>query len=42
MPTQKTLNRVTFKLPDLLKMLFDKNLYAFDTSKANSTEGNAP
>lgn len=29
------LNDVTFKLPDLLKMVFDKNLFAFDTDKSN-------
>ena len=27
----QALNDVTFKLPDLLKMIFDKNLYAHDT-----------
>ena len=27
----KALNDVTFKLTDLLKMIFDKNLYSFDT-----------
>lgn len=29
-PAFKTLNDVTFKLPDLLKMIFDKNLFASD------------
>ncbi|MFA7269228.1 MAG: hypothetical protein WC073_07790, partial [Sterolibacterium sp.] len=31
----KALNDVTYKLPDLLKMIFDKNLYSFDTDKGN-------
>ncbi len=31
----KTLNRVTFKLPDLLKMIFDKKLFAFPTDKSD-------
>jgi VCBS repeat-containing protein len=29
-PAGKSLNDVTFKLPDLLKMIFDKNLFATD------------
>ncbi|MBA3034016.1 MAG: hypothetical protein KKF85_09035, partial [Gammaproteobacteria bacterium] len=31
----QTLNAVTFKLPDLLKMIFDKKLFAFDTDKSD-------
>lgn len=36
----KTLNRVTFKLLDLMKMLFDKNLFAFDVGTANTSREN--
>lgn len=31
----KALNDVTYKLTDLLAMLFDKNLYSFDTDKSD-------
>jgi len=34
-PSFKTLSEVTVKLPDLLKMIFDKNLYSFDTDKSD-------
>lgn len=36
----KSLSRVTFELPALLKMIFDKNLYAFDTSTPNTENEN--
>ncbi|BAL24631.1 calcium-binding protein [Azoarcus sp. KH32C] len=32
----QSLNRVTYQLNDLLKMIFDKNLFAFDTGTANN------
>ncbi|MDR1661438.1 MAG: DUF2974 domain-containing protein, partial [Azoarcus sp.] len=35
-----TLNQVTFKLPDLLKMIFDKALFAFDVSFSNTENEN--
>ena len=36
----KSLNRVTFKLPDLLKMVFDKNLFARDPNNKVKPEPN--
>jgi len=36
----KSLNRVTYKLPDLLKMVFDKKLFAFDTGTENTKNEN--
>ena len=36
----KGLNDVTFKLPDLLKMIFDSNLFAYTTAKTNTTDPN--
>ncbi|WP_324779518.1 lipase family protein [Thiobacillus sedimenti] len=38
--TGKALNDVTFKLPDLLKMMFDKNLFAYSTDKNNDKNVN--
>ncbi len=35
-----TLGQVTFKLTDLLKIIFDKKLYAFDTDIKNTTNEN--
>lgn len=36
----QSLSEVTYKLNDLLKMIFDKNLYAFDTGKTNDKNEN--
>ncbi|MDP2760685.1 MAG: hypothetical protein Q8O64_09850, partial [Sideroxyarcus sp.] len=36
----QTLSDVTFKLPDLLKMIFDKKLYAFSTASSNRDNEN--
>ncbi|KXB29240.1 hypothetical protein AT959_18835, partial [Dechloromonas denitrificans] len=36
----KTFNRVTFKLPELLKMIFDKNLFAFDPNNKDNPQRN--
>jgi RTX calcium-binding nonapeptide repeat (4 copies)/Lipase (class 3) len=35
-PTGKALNEVTVKLPDLLAMIFDKKLFAYETDDANN------
>ncbi|MDH4188491.1 MAG: DUF2974 domain-containing protein, partial [Nitrospira sp.] len=34
-PSQQTLNDVTFKLTDLMSMIFSRNLYRFDTDTSN-------
>ncbi len=39
-PLNKTLGDVTFKLPELLKMLFDKNLFWFTSDRANTQNEN--
>ena len=36
----QTLNDVTFKLPDLLSMIFDPKLFAYTTAKSNTTDEN--
>ena len=38
--SNKALGDVTFKLPDLLRMIFDKKLFAFDTDTKNTTDEN--
>ena len=35
-PTDKTLNKVTLKLPDLLAMIFNKDLFAYGTDDSNN------
>lgn len=35
-----TLGQVTFKLTDLLKMIFDSNLFAYSTARSNTTNEN--
>ncbi|TNC97577.1 MAG: putative Ca2+-binding hemolysin, partial [Rhodocyclaceae bacterium] len=35
-----TLGQVSFKLTELLKMIFDKNLFAYTTAKSNATDEN--
>lgn len=37
-PSQRALNDVTFKLADLIGMIFDENLYERSTGTANTTE----
>ncbi|WP_341908625.1 calcium-binding protein [Polaromonas sp. YR568] len=39
-PAQQSLRDVTFKLPDLVRIIFDKNLFLHSTAKSNVTDEN--